>query len=85
MTRTHKLTALAAAGALALGAAACGDDEANGGGGGSGANVSGSIAIDGSSTVFPFAQAAAEGFQQENPNAKVTVGESGTGGGFEKF
>jgi phosphate transport system substrate-binding protein len=78
------MTALAAAaGALALGAAACGDD--NGGGGSGGGKVSGSIAIDGSSTVFPFAQAAAEGFQSENPGAKVTVGESGTGGGFEKF
>ena len=48
-------------------------------------DLSGAVAIDGSSTVFPFAQAAAEGFQGENPNAKVTVGESGTGGGFEKF
>ncbi|MDP4603798.1 MAG: PstS family phosphate ABC transporter substrate-binding protein, partial [Solirubrobacteraceae bacterium] len=48
-------------------------------------SVSGAVAIDGSSTVFPFAQAAAEGFQSENPDAKVTVGESGTGGGFEKF
>jgi phosphate transport system substrate-binding protein len=35
--------------------------------------------------VFPFAQAAAEGFQQENSGAQVTVGASGTGGGFEKF
>ena len=33
----------------------------------------------------PFAQAAAEGFQGENPNVKVSVGTSGTGGGFEKF
>ena len=53
-------------------------------GGGDG-KLSGSIAIDGSSTVFPFAQAAAEQFQTENPNVKITVGESGTGGGFEKF
>jgi phosphate transport system substrate-binding protein len=84
MRRIRKLAVLAASGALALGAAACGDDEQENGGGGGG-NVSGGIAIDGSSTVFPFAQAAAEGFQSENPNAKVTVGESGTGGGFEKF
>jgi len=82
------LLVLAASGALALGVAACGDDEASGGGGGGGgdtAKVSGPIAIDGSSTVFPFAQAAAEQFQTENTGAKVTVGESGTGGGFEKF
>jgi len=84
MRSIRNLAVLAAAGALALGAAACGDDDENGGGGGGG-NVSGPIAIDGSSTVFPFAQAAAEGFQQENPDARVTVGESGTGGGFEKF
>ena len=50
-----------------------------------GATSPAAIAIDGSSTVFPFAQAAAEGFQGENPNVKITVGESGTGGGFEKF
>lgn len=49
------------------------------------ANLSGNIAIDGSSTVYPLAQAAAEQFQQQNPNVKITVGESGTGGGFEKF
>ena len=49
---------------LALGVAACGDDDDDdGGGGGSGGGLSGEIAIDGSSTVFPFAQAAAEEFQ----------------------
>ena len=43
------------------------------------------IKIDGSSTVAPFAQAAQEAFQGENPGVKITVGTSGTGGGFEKF
>ena len=52
---------------------------------GDGGTVSGSIAIDGSSTVAPFAQAAQEAFQAENPDVKITVGTSGTGGGFEKF
>ena len=52
---------------------------------GGGGDLSGAVTIDGSSTVFPFAQAAAEGFQGENRGVKVTVGESGTGGGFEKF
>ncbi|MEB3358391.1 MAG: PstS family phosphate ABC transporter substrate-binding protein, partial [Synechococcales bacterium] len=47
--------------------------------------VSGSIAIDGSSTVFPIAEAMAEEFQRANPDVQVTVGASGTGGGFEKF
>ena len=69
---------------LALGVVACGDDDDDDGGG-SGGSVSGEIAIDGSSTVFPFAQAAAEQFQTENPDVRITVGQSGTGGGFEKF
>jgi len=43
------------------------------------------IAIDGSSTVFPIAEAVAEEFQRANPSARVTVGTSGTGGGFQKF
>lgn len=68
------------AGALAVGVTACGSSSSSGTG-----TTSGSVAVDGSSTVFPFAQASAEGFQGENPDAKVTVGESGTGGGFEKF
>ena len=41
--------------------------------------------MDGSSTVFPFAQAAAELFNEDNPNVKISVGEAGTSGGFEKF
>ena len=45
----------------------------------------GSIQIDGSSTVFPISEAVAEEFQRENPNVRVTVGISGTGGGFQKF
>jgi phosphate transport system substrate-binding protein len=82
--RTRKITVLAAAGVLAIGVAACGSDDNNSGGGGGG-NVSGKIALDGSSTVLPFAQAAAELFNQDNPDVKITVGSSGTGGGFEKF
>jgi phosphate transport system substrate-binding protein len=74
--------ALASSALLALGLAACGGDDNGDGGGG---NLSGTIAIDGSSTVFPLTQAAAEAFQGENPDVHVTVGESGTGGGFEKF
>src|SRR5215218_4360005 len=84
--RMRKLLALAACGVLALGAAACGSDEDdNGGGGGGGGDLSGTIRIDGSSTVAPFAQAAAEEFQAQNPGVRITVGTSGTGGGFEKF
>ncbi|GGG24798.1 protein sphX [Caldovatus sediminis] len=43
------------------------------------------ITIDGSSTVFPIAEAVAEEFQRANRNVRVTVGISGTGGGFKKF
>jgi phosphate transport system substrate-binding protein len=82
----RKLLAFAACGAVALGAAACGNDEdENGGGGGGGGDLSGTIRIDGSSTVGPFAQAAQEAFQGENPGVRITVAQSGTGGGFEKF
>jgi phosphate transport system substrate-binding protein len=43
------------------------------------------IKIDGSSTVYPITEAVAEEFQKENKGVKVTVGISGTGGGFKKF
>ena len=43
------------------------------------------IAIDGSSTVFPITEAVAEEFQKANAGQRVTVGLSGTGGGFQKF
>jgi len=43
------------------------------------------IIIDGSSTVAPITAAVAEEFQRENPNIRVPVGISGTGGGFKKF
>jgi len=73
---------LASVSVLALGVAACGDDEESSGGGG---DLSGTIRIDGSSTVAPLSEAVAEQFQGENPDVRVTVGTSGTGGGFEKF
>jgi phosphate transport system substrate-binding protein len=47
--------------------------------------LGGTVTADGSSTVGPYAIAAAEGFQKKNPKARVTVGISGTGGGFERF
>jgi phosphate transport system substrate-binding protein len=68
--------------AMGLFLAACGNDD---GGGGGGSDLSGSIQIDGSSTVGPLSEAAAELFREENPNVRITVGISGTGGGFEKF
>jgi phosphate transport system substrate-binding protein len=47
--------------------------------------ISGTIEIDGSSTVFPITQAVAEEFQKEHPDIRVNVGVSGTGGGFKRF
>jgi phosphate transport system substrate-binding protein len=87
------MTALAVCGAMTF-AAACGDDEepAAGGGGAEtqaeGPNLQdlqGEIRIDGSSTVQPFAQAAAELFQEQAPQVRVTVGGAGTGDGFDRF
>ena len=44
------------------------------------------VKVDGSSTVYPVTEAVAEEFQKAEKNAiKVTVGISGTGGGFKKF
>ncbi|WDU83220.1 PstS family phosphate ABC transporter substrate-binding protein [Caloramator sp. Dgby_cultured_2] len=47
--------------------------------------LAGTIKIDGSSTVYPITQAVAEEFNKENPDVNITVGISGTGGGFKKF
>ncbi len=78
MNAAHKiLTSLA----LSCVLAACG-----GGDSPSQGSSSEQIAIDGSSTVFPLAEAAAESFgRTARGGARVTVGESGTGGGFRKF
>lgn len=48
-------------------------------------DLSGSISIDGSSTVYPLTEAVAEEFRKLYPNVKTTIGVSGTGGGFKKF
>jgi phosphate transport system substrate-binding protein len=90
------MSVVAVCGALAFGVAACGDDEedtAGGGGASTGqeasgedrSKLSGSIRIDGSSTVQPLAEAGAELFQEEAPNVQITVGGAGTGDGFERF
>lgn len=47
--------------------------------------LSGEIRIDGSSTVYPITEAVAEEFLAEQPKVQVTIGVSGTGGGFKKF
>ncbi len=47
--------------------------------------VTGTIEIDGSSTVAPISEAVAEEFLAEYPDVRVNVGVSGTGGGFKRF
>ena len=49
------------------------------------ADLSGTIEIDGSSTVFPVSEAVAEEFHKIHPDVRVNVGVSGTGGGFKRF
>ncbi|HET6831086.1 MAG TPA: PstS family phosphate ABC transporter substrate-binding protein [Solirubrobacterales bacterium] len=77
----------ACAGILAAGVSACGDDEGSASSGSSSdpTGATGSLRIDGSSTVGPLTQAVAEQFNADNPDVEISIGESGTGGGFEKF
>ena len=100
MTSTRKLAVVAGALGMSLVLAACGgsdsssdsteetaaatteetaEQEAGGG------ELTGSINLDGSSTVGPLSEVAAELFMQQYPGVQVTVAVSGTGGGFEKF
>lgn len=92
MVNFKKLTlAVALTGTLAL--AACGggsDDSSNGSNGSSGSNneETGSkqqVLLDGSSTVYPIMEAVAEEYAGVAPEVDVSVGVSGSGGGFEKF
>ena len=73
----------ASAGLLAMALAACGGGDREGGA--ASGNAPSVITADGSSTVFPITEAVAEEFQRENRGVRVTVGLSGTGGGFQKF
>ncbi|MGI9097398.1 MAG: phosphate ABC transporter substrate-binding protein PstS family protein [Solirubrobacteraceae bacterium] len=85
------VAALAGCSALAFGVAACGDNNTDSGSSSASTNaadnqnLSGTIRIDGSSTVQPIAEAAAELFNGEAPNVKITVGGAGTGDGFKRF
>jgi phosphate transport system substrate-binding protein len=77
---------------LALALAACADGNAGDGAAADGsgaselANLSGTIEMDGSSTVYPISEAVAEEFSREaGGNVRATVAMSGTGGGFKRF
>lgn len=95
---TKRTATFAALTAISLSIAACGGGTTTDTGADTGAatdsgtetaaageGVTGDVLIDGSSTVFPIGEAMAEEFMAANPGTNVTVGTSGTGGGFEKF
>jgi phosphate transport system substrate-binding protein len=64
---------------------ACGEKKEKDSQSGDSAQLEGTIKVDGSSTVFPVTEAVAEEFRNVQPKVKVTIGVSGTGGGFKKF
>jgi phosphate transport system substrate-binding protein len=87
MNRTM-FRAAAPAALLLLAVTACGgqnEAEAQGTSSASGSEISGEVVADGSSTVAPLTTAAGELFREEFPAVNVSVGTSGTGGGFEVF
>lgn len=80
ITRSVGLIATLSAAAIIL--SACGGQPADGG---DAEGLSGSVTADGSSTVAPLAEAAADFFRDVEPGVNVTVATSGTGGGFKAF
>ena len=79
---SRRLLAIGAGALVAAGlVAGCGSSDSASADGG----LSGAITIDGSSTVAPLTTGAAESFNADNKDVQITVGTSGTGGGFEKF
>ncbi len=69
--------------AMLIGILSCSETSRNGSDAGD--QLHGMVRVDGSSTIFPITEAVAEEFQKVNPQVRVTVGISGTGGGFKKF
>ena len=76
LSRRTTLTITAAIGLIVILGVACAPK---------GAGLTGTVAIDGSSTVFLITEAIAEEFRFEEPRVRTTVGVSGTGGGFKRF
>jgi phosphate transport system substrate-binding protein len=88
LTRTGRSKMFVVAGlivTLSLVLAGCGGGASGQQNSGSGEPVTGEIRIEGSSTVYPITQAAAELFREENPDARIEVGGAGTSDGFEAF
>lgn len=67
--------------AAIVGLSSCGGNKGEGGSD----KLTGTITIDGSSTVYPISEAVAEDFRGANPDVNIALGESGTGGGMKKF
>lgn len=82
ITRYGSIAAVAVAAALTL--SACGG-QATASDGGAGEGLSGAVVADGSSTVAPLAEAAADQFRDVEAGINVTIATSGTGGGFKAF
>src|SRR5688572_11587292 len=89
IVRMHRFGAPLASAALLLSLVACNKDQNRSQGGSEGRAAEPAsdavIAIDGSSTVHPISEAVAEEFRATSPDTRVTIGVSGTGGGFTKF
>jgi len=81
----RRIGPLAAVLAMTLAAAACSTSTTPDASKSAEPKLSGSVVADGSSTVGPLTKAAADIFKDKQPDVNVTVGISGTGGGFEKF
>jgi phosphate transport system substrate-binding protein len=79
---------LAGVALASLALAGCSDNSSDTSGSGDGnaaQKLSGAVVVDGSSTVAPLTEAAKSIFNEQQADVKITVGTSGTGGGFEKF
>lgn len=86
MMRGRLLAVTAALGLAVAGLAACSGTADNGDNTpGQTQELSGDVKADGSSTVGPLTKAAASFYAEEQPKVNVTVGITGTGGGFKKF
>jgi phosphate transport system substrate-binding protein len=87
MLKTLKIFTLFFTGILVAGCGGGGEESSAGAASGNTGNVElrGAVTLDGSSTVYPISEAVAEEFLAMAPRVRVTVGVSGTGGGFKKF
>ena len=84
-SRSLKLAGVTALAAASLLVSGCGGQNNAGSASGGAGGISGTVTVDGSSTVAPLSEAAADLFRSVEPGVNVTVATAGTGGGFQKF